>query len=63
VVPRPGQAHACNETDLRAHAKSLLAAYKVPKEVRVLAELPKNQLGKVIKPTLTASLRKESLPT
>jgi malonyl-CoA/methylmalonyl-CoA synthetase len=62
VVPRPGQDAACNEAAIRAHARSLLASYKVPKEVHVLGELPKNQLGKVIKPTLTASLTSESLP-
>ena len=39
---------------LRAFAKERLAAYKVPKEVVFLDELPKNALGKVVKPALLA---------
>ena len=37
---------------LRARARSHLAPWKVPKEVRVLEELPRNAMGKVQKPTL-----------
>jgi malonyl-CoA/methylmalonyl-CoA synthetase len=54
VVRRPGVAGDGGE--LRAFARERLAAYKVPKEVIFLEELPKNALGKVMKPTLTRSL-------
>jgi malonyl-CoA/methylmalonyl-CoA synthetase len=37
---------------LRAFAKERLAPYKVPKEVRVVADLPRNALGKVTKPAV-----------
>lgn len=39
--------------DLRAHARGRLAPYKVPKDVVFLDALPKNALGKVLKPELT----------
>ena len=35
--------------DLKAHVKSQLAGYKVPREVTVLEELPRNDSGKVVK--------------
>ncbi|GAA5164516.1 class I adenylate-forming enzyme family protein [Pseudonocardia eucalypti] len=47
VVARPGSAPS--EDDLRKHAASLLADYKVPAEFRFLPELPRNPSGKVIK--------------
>ena len=43
---------------IRAFAKTRLAGYKVPKNVEFLAELPKNALGKVIKPELMARIRR-----
>jgi malonyl-CoA/methylmalonyl-CoA synthetase len=52
VVPRPGLEAACAEAPLRAFAKERLAAYKVPREVILMAELPRNALGKVVKPEL-----------
>jgi malonyl-CoA/methylmalonyl-CoA synthetase len=52
VVARAGQEDACAETILRAFAKERLAPYKVPKEVVLLPELPRNALGKVMKPEL-----------
>lgn len=48
---------ACNEAILRAFARERLATYKVPKEVLFLADLPKNALGKVVKPELAARVR------
>jgi acyl-coenzyme A synthetase/AMP-(fatty) acid ligase len=41
---------------LRAFTKERLAGYKVPKDVLFLAELPKNALGKVVKPALLAAI-------
>ena len=39
---------------LRAFARERLAPYKVPKEVRVVADLPRNAMGKVTKPEVRA---------
>ncbi len=47
----------CAPTDLRALARERLAPYKVPKDIVFLAELPKNALGKVVKPELVRSLQ------
>jgi malonyl-CoA/methylmalonyl-CoA synthetase len=41
---------------LRAFAKTRLAPYKVPARVAVLDELPRNALGKVVKPELVKKL-------
>jgi acyl-CoA synthetase (AMP-forming)/AMP-acid ligase II len=38
-----------SEDDLKAHVKSNLARYKVPREVEFLDELPRNATGKVLK--------------
>lgn len=51
IVNRPVTA-----TELRDLCRSQLAAYKVPREVFVVAELPRNAAGKVIKAELSASL-------
>lgn len=42
---------------LRAFCRERLAAYKVPRAVEVLVELPRTPLGKVNKPALIRSLR------
>jgi malonyl-CoA/methylmalonyl-CoA synthetase len=47
----------CDEAELRSFVRERLAPYKVPKDVLFLAELPKNALGKVVKPALTAQIR------
>jgi malonyl-CoA/methylmalonyl-CoA synthetase len=47
VVLRAGQALTLEE--LRAWARERLAPYKLPRELRVLAELPRNAMGKVQK--------------
>jgi malonyl-CoA/methylmalonyl-CoA synthetase len=56
VVPRAGRDAECAEEPLRAFAKSRLAPYKVPKEVVVMRELPRNAVGKVVKPELVKLL-------
>ena len=53
VVPRPGR--ELSEPDLIAHARTRLAAYKCPKQVFLVAELPRNPLGKLDRRALTAS--------
>jgi acyl-CoA synthetase (AMP-forming)/AMP-acid ligase II len=40
------------EESFRAYAKQKLARYKVPRELRLLDELPRNALGKVLKKEL-----------
>jgi malonyl-CoA/methylmalonyl-CoA synthetase len=56
VVPRTGREDDCTEARLRAFAKERLASYKVPKQVVVMTELPRNAVGKVIKPELVKKL-------
>jgi malonyl-CoA/methylmalonyl-CoA synthetase len=55
VVRKPCDS-LCDEPTLRAFAREHLAAYKVPKDVLFLGELPKNALGKVVKPDLLARI-------
>src|SRR5215469_2931982 len=50
VVPAPG-ANPCEE-ELLAYARTRLASFKVPKQVHVIAEFPKNPTGKVLKRVL-----------
>jgi malonyl-CoA/methylmalonyl-CoA synthetase len=56
VVPRIGREDDCSEEDLRAFAKDRLAAYKVPKTIVLLRDLPRNALGKVLKAELVKKL-------
>ncbi len=55
VVRRSGA--SCEEADLRSFVRERLAPYKVPKDVLFLDELPKNALGKVVKPELVRQLK------
>jgi fatty-acyl-CoA synthase len=43
-----GSTHA-SEDDLKAHVKANLAGYKVPREIVILDELPRNATGKILK--------------
>jgi acyl-CoA synthetase (AMP-forming)/AMP-acid ligase II len=52
VVTRSGL--EVSESDLTAHVKANLAAYKTPREVEFLDELPRNATGKVLKRDLHA---------
>jgi malonyl-CoA/methylmalonyl-CoA synthetase len=56
VVARAGREDECGLDALRGFAKERLAPYKVPKEVVVLPELPRNAVGKVVKPELVKQL-------
>lgn len=56
-VVRRAEADLCDAATLRSFAKEHLASYKVPKDVLFLPELPKNALGKVVKPDLAAKVR------
>jgi len=55
VLVREG-APAPAAEEVRAFCKERLAPYKVPKEVHVRASLPRNPLGKVVKPDLVKEL-------
>jgi acyl-coenzyme A synthetase/AMP-(fatty) acid ligase len=44
------------EEDLIAHCRATIASYKKPKMVRIVEQLPRNQLGKVLKYQLRSSL-------
>jgi malonyl-CoA/methylmalonyl-CoA synthetase len=50
VVPRLERSISAEE--LRTFLKARLAPYKVPKEIAVVEELPRNAMGKVTKPTI-----------
>ena len=52
VVARAGREDECAEDRLRAFAKERLAPYKVPKQVILMKDLPRNPVGKVVKPEL-----------
>ncbi len=47
IIPNPDAKPT--EADIIAHCKSLIAGYKVPKEVRFVEELPMTATGKVLK--------------
>ncbi|HEU4533851.1 MAG TPA: AMP-binding protein, partial [Polyangiaceae bacterium] len=56
VVARPGAAGPGLGAELAAHCRARLAPYKVPRAFVVVAELPRNALGKVQKPELVRRL-------
>ena len=56
VVARPGREAECSEEALRGFAKERLAPYKVPKNVVLMTDLPRNAVGKVMKPALLKML-------
>lgn len=57
VVPVPGRADECGGDVLRAWARERLAPYKIPREVYVVSSLPRNALGKVVKPEVVRGLK------
>jgi malonyl-CoA/methylmalonyl-CoA synthetase len=57
VVPRVGREGECTEDALRGFVRERLAPYKAPRQVVLFAELPRNAVGKVLKPELRARLR------
>ena len=56
VVARDGRGDECQEPLLRAFVKERLATYKVPRQVVLVAELPRNAMGKVMKEQIVRSL-------
>jgi malonyl-CoA/methylmalonyl-CoA synthetase len=59
VVAKAGREGECGEDALRGFAKERLAPYKVPRRVVVMRELPRNAMGKVLKPQLVRELEPE----
>ncbi len=51
VVLKPGQ--TATEDDIRAWCKERMAAYKVPKQVAFMDELPKSNVGKILRRELS----------
>jgi malonyl-CoA/methylmalonyl-CoA synthetase len=56
VVARPGREAECSEDAVRAFARESLATYKVPKTVITMKDLPRNAMGKVLKPALVKQI-------
>ncbi len=48
-----------DEAALRKHLRAKLANYKIPKQLHIIEELPKNATGKVLKRVLKEQLRQE----
>ena len=56
VVPTSGREDECEGDALRVWARERLASYKIPRQVVVATSLPRNALGKVVKPELERAL-------
>ena len=50
VALRPG--HDVSAVDIIAYTRQRLAAYKYPREIRFMAELPRGPSGKILKSAL-----------
>jgi long-chain acyl-CoA synthetase len=50
VVLNPGM--TCSPEELREHCRTKLAAYKVPRQIEIRGELPKSQVGKILRRVL-----------
>ena len=55
VVPRPGAGPL--ESELKAHVRERLARHKVPREIELVAELPKTVTGKILRRVLAGRAR------
>ena len=60
VVLRDGA--SASPDDLRAHVKKALANYKVPREIVIHDELPRNETGKVVKRELKDDAKDDAKP-
>ncbi|WP_457597166.1 fatty acid--CoA ligase [Hydrogenimonas sp.] len=55
----PAEGESVDEKALRRYLKGRLANFKLPREIRIIDELPKNATGKVLKRVLKERLRTE----
>jgi malonyl-CoA/methylmalonyl-CoA synthetase len=60
VVAHAGREQECGEEPLRAFAMQHLAPYKAPRTVVLMDQLPRNAMGKVMKPALQKLVRELS---
>ena len=58
IVPAPGCTVSPGE--LKEALKRVLSAYKVPKEFRIVAELPKTNTGKILKRLIKKKIQEAS---
>ncbi|MEZ4307968.1 MAG: AMP-binding protein [Polyangiaceae bacterium] len=58
IVPHEGRAPDLATEAVRTWAKDLIAPYKIPREIHLLPTLPRNALGKVVKPDLIKLLNR-----
>jgi len=58
IIPRKG-VPVPTEAEFRDWAKQQVASYQVPRRIVIVDDLPRNPLGKVMKPELTALLQKQ----
>jgi malonyl-CoA/methylmalonyl-CoA synthetase len=61
IVARHGGAAECALEPLRAWAKQRLAPYKLPRRAVVVDALPRNAVGKVVKPELIRAILRDEL--
>ena len=54
VVPRPGA--TVSEQDIKDYIGERLARFKVPRRVYILAQVPRNPMGKILKKELVKML-------
>jgi acyl-coenzyme A synthetase/AMP-(fatty) acid ligase len=57
-TPASSRPHDDVLAGIAAHAADKLARYKLPREYRVMPELPRNAMGKLNKPALRATLQR-----
>jgi long-chain acyl-CoA synthetase len=50
VVLNPGM--TCSVEELKDHCRTKLAAYKIPKQIEIRGDLPKSQVGKILRRVL-----------
>ncbi len=61
IVAEPGREADLTTEALRAWSRERMAPYKAPREVILLPSLPRNALGKVVKPELIAALEARAI--
>lgn len=60
IVAAPSKSADCTAEKLKAWAKERMAPYKVPRDFLLMNELPRNALGKVLKPELSKEIARKA---